>query len=520
MRRLDIRYLITATPPTTNGDLHLGHLSGPYLAADVFGRFARSRGNEAVYVSSADDNQTYLVTTAALEHRAPQTVADDYYARISRSLRLARIELDAFNRPDAAHARFVGDFFAQLHAEGKLVIRESACLFCEECSAFVFEAYVGGGCPTCLEQARGNICEVCGHPNDPVDLVEPYCTKDRRHRLVRKAAPGLFLPLERYRADFERFYARTDVVWRTHVLDLVRQILAAPLRDFRLTYPSGWGIPVGIPGLSGQIFNAWGEMLPGLLNSFALAGAALEGDAQAGSAPPRTELVQFFGFDNSYFFAFAHLGLLFASGPRHIEPKALVTNEFYELENLKFSTSLKHAIWVGDFLERYEVDLVRLYLAYTNPELQRTSFVEAQMRAWLSDHVLGPWERIRGATSGGFDDAAARRRFQAYSARIEGYYGVERFSLREAARVIVGALGWLSLAQAAPSPAVLAAFAAFCSPIMPRFATELAASLGLSGVPQWEERYSPRALAPSVLPALSLHADHAPLAGVSANGSA
>ena len=154
-------------------------------------------------------------------------MADDYYARISRSLRLARIELDVFNRPDAAHARFVGDFFARLHAEGKLVIRESACLFCEECSAFVFEAYVGGGCPTCLEQARGNICEVCGHPNDPVDLVEPYCTKDRRHRLVRKAAPGLFLPLERYRADFERFYARTDVVWRTHLLDLVRQLLAA-----------------------------------------------------------------------------------------------------------------------------------------------------------------------------------------------------------------------------------------------------------------------------------------------------
>jgi methionyl-tRNA synthetase len=520
-RRLDIRYLITATPPTTNGDLHLGHLSGPYLAADVFKRFARSRGDDAVYVSSGDDNQTYVVATAELERRAPEAVADDYYGRISRSLRLARIELDAFNRPDAEHARFVGDFFAELQAGGKLVVRDSACLFCEECAAFVFEAYVGGGCPTCFEQARGNICEVCGHPNDPVDLIEPYCTKDRRHRLVRKAAPGLFLPLEQYRADFAGFFARTDVVWRPHVLELVRELLAERLPDFRLTYPSGWGIPVAIGGLAGQTFNAWGEMLPGLINSFALAAAALDRDASGcrfDPAPPQTELVQFFGFDNSYFF-FVHLGLLFASGPRCIRPKAFVVNEFYELENLKFSTSLKHAVWVGDFLERQNVDLVRLYLAYTNPELQRTNFVEAQMQAWLSENVLGPWERIRGAAGGAFDDAAARRRFEAYSARIERHYGVETFSLRQAARIVVQALGWLSRADAAPSPAVLSAFAAFCGPIMPGFAAELAASLGLDGVPRWDERYSPHAVAPSALPALSLDAPGALLAGVAAGGA-
>ncbi len=158
-------------------------------------------------------------------------------------------------------------------------------------------------------------------------------------------------------------------------------------------------------------------MLPGLANSFALAAAAQAGDAswcRFEPAPPRTELVQFFGFDNSFFFAFAHLGLLFASGPGCIRPKALVANEFYELENLKFSTSLKHAIWVGDFLERYDADLVRLYLASTNPELQRTSFVEAQMRAWLSENVLRPLgahpQRDRAAASTRRRRCAASRR--------------------------------------------------------------------------------------------------------------
>lgn len=502
--------------------MHLGHLSGPYLAADAFARFARSRGHEAVYVSSGDDNQTYVVSTAELEGRAPQTVADDYYARIGRSLRLARIELDAFNRPDAGHARFVAQFFSALHADGKLIVRESACLFCEECRTFVFEAYVGGACPTCFEQARGNICEVCGHPNDPVDLIEPYCTRDRGHRLVRKTAPGAFLPLERYRAEFERYFARTDVVWRTHFLELVRELLAARLPDFRLTYPSEWGIPVALPGSSGQTFNAWGEMLPGLMNSFAVAAAGLGRDAaeyRFDPAPPRTELVQFFGFDNSWFF-FVHLGLLFAAGPRCIRPKAFVVNEFYELENLKFSTSLKHAIWAGDFLERYEVDLVRLYVAYTNPELQRTSFTEADMLAWLSENVLRPWERVRAAAGSGFDDAAALRRFAAYSARIERHYGAESFSLRQAARVVVQALRWLSGAGSAPSPAILAAFAAFCDPLMPGFAAELAASLGLAGVPAWDERYARRALAPRALPALSVNARQAVLAGAAAGEGA
>ncbi|WP_296354536.1 class I tRNA ligase family protein, partial [Ramlibacter sp.] len=439
---------MTATPPTTNGDLHLGHLSGPYLAGDVFKRFAHLCGKRAAYVSSGDDNQTYVVTTAAIEQRAPETVANDYDHRIRRSLQGGRIALDAFNRPDARHAGFVGGFFTKLLNEGRLQVKETPCLFCEDCGVYVFEAYVGGTCPTCLEGTRGNICEVCGHPNDPVGLIEPRCTVDNGHRLVRKPAPGLFLPLESFRADFERYYARTDVVWRTHLMEFVRQMLAKPLPDFRLTYPTRWGIPVDIPGLGGQKYNAWGEMLPGLLNSFAL---AQEAGGESGAfaynpPPPDTELVQFFGYDNSFFFAFVHLGLLFAAGPRCMLPKALISNEFYELENLKFSTSLKHAIWVGDFLERYNADTVRFYLSATNPELQRTNYVESEMRTWLQDKLLQPWERIRQAKPGNFDEAAARRRFQGYAARLETYYGVQFFSLRQAARVVVQALNWLARA--------------------------------------------------------------------------
>ncbi len=504
-----MHYLVTATPPTPNGDLHLGHLSGPYLAADVFKRFARLRGHEATYVSSADDNQTYVVTTAALEHRPPETVADDYNERIQRSLRLAQIDVDVFNKPDAAHGRLVSKFFSQLLSREKLIVRDTPCLFCEDCKQFVFEAYAGGACPTCLEQTRGNICEACGHPNDPVDLIEPHCSADKTHRLVVKSAPGLFLPLERYRGDIERFYRSQDIGCRTHLLEFVRDILAAPLPQFRLTYPTGWGISSDLPGLGGQRFNAWGEMLPGLVNSFALGGqmCGLEPEGPGFQpAPAHTELVQFFGFDNSFFFAFVHLGLMFACGGECIRPKALICNEFYELENQKFSTGLKHAIWAGDFLERYNADLVRLYLSHTNAELQRTNFVQAEMQSWLEQHVVAPWARVREATGGNFDEAAAQRRFQAYAVRMERYCGAEFFSLRQTARVIVQALKWLSRGDARPTPAILSTLAAFCSPIMPCFADELAASLGLPGVGRWEERHSRVAVAPSQLPALRVGA--------------
>ncbi len=433
-------------------------------------------------------------------------MSDDYDQRIRRSLQGARIGLDTFNRPDAGHAGFVGGFFTKLLNEGKLQVKETPCLFCEDCGVYLFEAYVGGTCPTCLEGTRGNICEVCGHPNDPVGLIEPRCTVSAEHRLARKPAPGLFLPLENFRADFERYYARTDVVWRTHLMEFVRQMLSKPLPDFRLTYPTRWGIPVDIPGLGGQKYNAWGEMLPGLLNSFALAQKAGgdSGEFQYNPPPPDTELVQFFGYDNSFFFAFVHLGLLFAAGPRCVLPKALISNEFYELENLKFSTSLKHAIWVGDFLERYNPDAVRLYLSATNPELQRTNYVEAEMRTWLQDKLLQPWERIRQAGPGSFDEAAARRRFQGYAARLETYYGVRFFSLRQAARVVVQALNWLARAEAAPTPALLAALAAFSAPLMPQFASDLARSLGLAEVPRWSELESVNAVMPATLPALSM----------------
>lgn len=452
-------------------------------------------------MSSGDDNQTYVVTTAALEQRTPEVTAADYDRRIRRSLQSALIGLDTFNRPDAPHADHVGRFFSRLLSRGSLIVKETPCLHCEDCNTFLFEAYVGGTCPTCLESTRGNICEACGHPNDPVDLIDPHCTVASNHRLSRKTATGLFLPLERHREALERLYASANVVWRTHLMQFVRQVLAKPLADFRLTYPTRWGIPVDLPGLQGQKFNAWGEMLPGLLNSFALAGRS---DVADGVASSGTQLVQFFGFDNSYFFAFVHVALLFECGPQALLPTALISNEFYELENLKFSTSLKHAIWVGDFLDQYDPDAVRLFLCATNPELQRTNFVESQMRHWLEEHLLRPWKRLRECVATDGDTSAVDLRLAIATQRIECFYGMQQFSLRQAAGVIVQTLRWLSDQRAAATPAALAQLSAMVAPIMPRFAGTLARSLGLPDVPRWQDRQHAAAGLPATLPFLSM----------------
>src|SRR5262249_45008060 len=158
---------------------------------------------------------------------------------------------------------------------------------------------------------------------------------------------------------------------RPHVLRFVEEMLDRPLRDFPVSYPGEWGIPLTIPGFESQVVNVWAEMLPGLvyMTEVGLANGSRPPSPDAWARSSGYDLVQFLGYDNTFSFSFAHLGLLFAHD-KWIEPTAIVTNEFYHLDNSKFSTSRRHLIWARDLVTRYGVDNVRFYLGINNPELQ------------------------------------------------------------------------------------------------------------------------------------------------------
>jgi methionyl-tRNA synthetase len=427
--------VVTATPPTPNGDMHLGHLSGPYLNADVYSRNLRRRGHRVHYVTGGDDNQSYLVTTAERLGRPAAQVAGAYNRQIVDTLRALEIELDLYSIPDSGYANFVNEFFLSLYRRGRLVAKTTQFLRCGEHGRFLYEGYTKGFCPLCLKNANGNICESCGHPNHPADLIHARCSADRTHRLERQPLTLLYLEVEKYRDALRAFYDRSRPLWRPRLSAFADDLLARPLADLPVSFPANWGIAVPISGFAGQVWNSWAEMFPALLF------AAKRGGGEIGDG---AHLAQFLGFDNAYWFCAAHPALALAAQMPHALPKWILTNEFYLLENEKFSTSRGHAIWGGDFLKDCPSTHLRFYLALTNPELQETNFAVAEMAKTVNARLVDPWNRFRSSlerlerTNGRAADRAPTapdilNALSRVRQMIERAYEPRHFSLRAAA---------------------------------------------------------------------------------------
>lgn len=384
--------LVTATPPTPNGDLHVGHLSGPYLAADIHTRYLRLRGVPARYLSATDDHQSYVTLKGEQLGTSSRDTADRFGERMVSTLEEARIELDWCARParPTYPLALVQRFFAELWEKGHLVAREAPSLFCEPCGRQLFGAFVGGRCPHCGAGSNGNSCEVCGRPNDCVDLLEPRCNRCGGRPEVRPLE-RIFFPLGRFEEDLRRYHA--SVAMSPHLRALCDGMLADGLPDIAASHAASWGVPVPVEGFEDQRIFEWLEMAPGYLAATQEMGEVLGGPAwpELWSAED-TEIVQFFGFDNGYYHAVLFPALFFAWDRSIRPPRTFVTNEFYRLEGAKFSTSRGHAVWGSEILERLSPDVVRFYLAYTNPETEQTNFVESELAAVVRRELSEGWE--------------------------------------------------------------------------------------------------------------------------------
>jgi methionyl-tRNA synthetase len=396
------RVLVFGSPPNPNGDLHLGHLAGPYLSADIYVRFRKMLGDEAYFLLGSDDNQCWTAAKAEQSGASPQETADHYAAEIQQTLARAHVEVDHFYRPNRSphHAKLVRDFTCKLYEQGKLVAREAPALFCDSCERYLFEFYVVGNCPHCGHGTCGNACEECGRPNDCTDLIEPVCRlcgRTPRFGALRR----LYFPLAEYRVVLEQYYASLEMTPQHRAL--CHTMLDAGLPEVVASHVTDWGLPVPFPGFEGQVVSAWLEMAPGYL------AASHELSDQIGSdvgfnafwGTEGAEVVQFFGFDNCWNHAVLYPALLKAYAPSITLPRAFVSNQLYSLDHQKFSTSRGHAIWARELLERNSVDAVRLYLAHTCPEAERTNFTLGEFDAWVESELEGCWK-------GWFRDARTR----------------------------------------------------------------------------------------------------------------
>jgi methionyl-tRNA synthetase len=388
-----MKLLVSAPPPTANGDLHVGHLSGPFLRADILHRYSRMRGREVHCINGADEHQSYVAFRAAQLGLTPQQAVDKFSEAIFKTLQAAHLHYDVYLRPSRSseHQKLVQEVFAQLYARGKLITRESQELYCENCERFLFEVYVRGQCPHCGAPSCGNACEACGRPNRCTDLKDPACNQCGATPTARSST-RLYFPLAAYEDKLRSYYE--TVVMNPRLRGICEGMLKDGLPEIVMCLPADWGIPVPVPGFEGQRIYVWFEVAAGLLSASQQLSQKL-GLSEGWKDFWRdddVEVVQFCGFDNGYFYGMLIPALLLAYDPEIKLPTAILINEFYRLDGSKFSTSRNHAIWGRELLEQASVDTVRFYLALNGPETEQTNFTIAEFKETVRRELGGVWQ--------------------------------------------------------------------------------------------------------------------------------
>jgi len=443
--------------------MHLGHIAGPYLAGDVYARYQRARGRDVIFSTGTDDSQTFVVATARRQGVTPQELCVTSTARIKQALSAMGISVDGFGPFDDGYRTTVLDYFKQLHAAGKFRLRTVKLPYLERTGEFIVEGLVEGDCPVCLASTRGGLCETCCHPNNFDQLIEPHYTvghgsADRVDVPIATDVPILVLPMEEYREQLTAYHEAWAPYWRPHMVQMVRDVLSRPLLDLPITYPLDWGIPAPFPETPGQVLNAWLELIPAGMYTSAYCAAQLGRQTTPGQLwlpAENRRLVHFLGFDNAYFFCLAHMALLMAHGEKYIRPEWVLTNEFYELESEKFSTSKGHVLSPEDLLPAVPRDLIRLYLALTAPCYQRTTFSRGGLDTITSSQLVEPWNRLVAILSKAIANArhgdnalpvsaTGRQRVAAMLDRFDHWYEMPNYSLNKCAETLLIHVGRLS----------------------------------------------------------------------------
>nr|MDJ0976497.1 class I tRNA ligase family protein [Planctomycetota bacterium] len=511
------RVAVNVAPPTPNGDLHLGHLSGPYLGADVLTRYLRLTGADARYVMATDDFQSYVQGKALQMGETPEAIADGFAAKIAETLAMAGIHVDEFTRPMHAegYVETIQDVFRALYDAGHIVAKDDEVLVAPEDARVLFEVYVGGHCPHCGASAGGGGCEECGRPNAHVDLTDPT-SSFTAGTPERKTIRRLVVPMAPHAERLRAFVA--DATMPVHLRALAERLIEAGLPDVPATWPHAWGIPCPIEGFEGQVVSSWLELGHGFLDGVRRYGSRAGWTTEDGPLTPAadTELVQFFGFDNGFYYALLYPLLFQLVDPDFEPPATFVCNEFYRLDGLKFSTSRGHAIWIRDIVQEVPADLVRFYVCHTRPETEQTSFTREAFDTFVEEELQGTWlEWLRALGSRvaeSFDGRApepgfwtrAHERHLAFLERtteaVHAAYAPDPFSTQAVTRALIELVRRtrsLAAAEAhwadAPDRSneyrtaialeLLSArtLAQLVAPIMPVFAERLWSALGLEG---------------------------------------
>ena len=374
------RIFIGVAWPYANGPLHLGHLAGCYLGADIFARYHRMRGNDVLMVSGSDTHGTPITIRADQEGITPAEVVERYHAEFLDSWERLGISFDLFTHTNTKnHERVVHDIFLKLLEQDYIYTDTMLLAYCPGCQRFLPDRYVEGVCPHCnYERARGDQCDQCGRTLDPQELVKAYCILCNGSPEFRDSE-HFFLRLSAFQEQLLE-WIREQPHWRANVSNQTRSFLESGLKDRAITRDLTWGVPIPLEGYEGKRIYVWFEAVIGYLS------AAVEWASNHGQADdwenfwkdPETRSYYFIGKDNIPFHSIIWPAMIMGYGNDLNLPYDVPANEFLSLENRKFSTSQNWAVWVPDYLDRYDPDPLRYLLSINMPEAGDADFSWAE----------------------------------------------------------------------------------------------------------------------------------------------
>ena len=411
-RLLSERIFIGVAWPYANGPLHLGHVAGCYLSADIFARYHRAKGNEVLMVSGSDSHGTPITVRAEEEGVTPEEILNRYHPQFLDSWDKLGISFDLFTSTHTQnHQEVVHDLFRVLLERGYLYEQAMLLAYCPDCQRFLPDRYVNGTCPHCgFERARGDQCDNCGRTLDPQDLIHPRCVISDSEPEFRESE-HFFLKLSAFEQPLLD-WVNQQSHWRPNVLNFTRRFLEDGLKDRAITRDLTWGVPIPLDGYEGKRIYVWFEAVSGYLSA-AVEWADSQGDGKSWEAfwkDPDTKAYYFIGKDNIPFHTIIWPAILMAYGGGLNLPYDVPANEFLGLENRKFSTSENWAVWVNDYLSRYDPDPLRYLLSINMPESGDTNFSWAEFVRRNNEELVATFgnlvNRVLSFTYRNFDEQA------------------------------------------------------------------------------------------------------------------
>lgn len=530
------RTLVTAALPYANGKLHLGHLAGAYLPADIYVRYLRSMKRDVVFICGSDEHGVPITITAEQENITPQAVVDRYHELNRAAFARFGMSFDNYSRTSLPlHHETAREFFLRFLSDGILSEKTESQLYDEEAGMFLPDRYVEGTCPVCKNpDARGDQCEKCGTFLNPTELIEPKSKISGRKPAVRETKHWYF-PLGRYQARLEEYIREADARdgWKQNVLQYCQGWFKAGLQDRAVTRDLDWGVRIPLPGFEHKVLYVWFDAVLGYISG-TKEWAAAAGDPERWKrywCDPATKYVAFIGKDNVVFHCIVFPAMLMAwndhpGAPRFILPENVPANEFLNFEGDKFSKSRGWGIDVDEFLDIFPADSLRYALAMILPESRDADFTwrdfQARHNNELADNLGNFVNRtvtfalahfggvVPDAPGGSAGDAAVRDEIRAAGNGVGKAF--EEYRFRDGAHAVMNlarfankyfndAEPWKTVKSDRSAAAgtiasclrLVRALAIYCEPVLPATASRIWNILRLPGTPSgagWEDAAS------------------------------